>query len=201
MSRRAVNTKYKYHISWNLAVPFTVTLILRTYTEPPTKGLGISINRPDKPGRSDAGGCRPSSASLRFPARASFWMGSAWKVPAYWFLDSSFLASTFQLPCSWLLDSSFLASTFQLPCYWLPRNLPYLLPLPWKPRKSTVSNNTSRICAILPNTAFTANREIGSWPSNRICSELKVSARTVVEFHKILKERRKKWADSEGTLC
>ena len=85
VSRRAVNTKYKYHISWNLAVPFTVTLILRTYTSPPTKGLGISINRPDKPGRSDAGGCRPSSASLRFPARASFWMGRIWKVPAYWF--------------------------------------------------------------------------------------------------------------------
>lgn len=49
--------------------------------------------------------------------------------------------------------------------------------------------------------AFLANREIGSWSSKRICSELKVSARTVVEFHKILEERRKKWADSEGAFC
>lgn len=49
--------------------------------------------------------------------------------------------------------------------------------------------------------AFLANREIGSWTAKRICSELKVSARTVVEFHKILEERRKKWPDLEGAFC
>lgn len=49
--------------------------------------------------------------------------------------------------------------------------------------------------------AFLANREIGSWDSTRICKELHVSFRTVAEFNKILAERRKKWADSEGAFC
>lgn len=49
--------------------------------------------------------------------------------------------------------------------------------------------------------AFLANREIGSWDSRRICKEFNVSFRTVSEFNKILAERRKKWADIEGTLC
>lgn len=49
--------------------------------------------------------------------------------------------------------------------------------------------------------AFLANREIGSWTSTRICKEFNVSFRTVSEFNKILAERRKKWADSEGAFC
>ena len=49
--------------------------------------------------------------------------------------------------------------------------------------------------------AFLANREIGTWTSTRICKEFNVSFRTVSEFNKILTERRKKWADSEGAFC
>lgn len=49
--------------------------------------------------------------------------------------------------------------------------------------------------------AFLANREIGSWDSRRICKEFNVSFRTVSEFNKILTERRKKWADTEGSFC
>lgn len=63
VSRRAVNTKYKYHISWNLAVPYTVTLILRTYPRP------INVKGSDKhqpPGQAGSARCRGLPPQLRF---------------------------------------------------------------------------------------------------------------------------------------
>ena len=141
MSSHAVNTKYKYHISWNLAVPFTVTLILRTYPRP------INVKGSDKhqpPGQAGSVRCRGLPPQLRFatlPRSSLLLDGKDLEGISIHVLDSwiQVPASTFQLPCSGLLDSSFLASTYQHPC----STLPHLLPLPWKPRKSTVSNNTA----------------------------------------------------------
>ena len=166
VSRRAVNTKYKYHTSWNLTVPFSVPLILRTYPRP------INVKGSDKhqpPGQAGSVRCRGAAAPapLRYasPPEPPFGWNDL-ECTRFLVLGTGFpVLASFQVIASRLLASSLHvlgclipASTSQHPCSTLPRNLPYLLPLPWKPRKSTVSNNTSRICAILPNIAFTAYR-------------------------------------------
>lgn len=85
VSRRAVNTKYKYHISWNLAVPSTVTLILRTYPRP------INVKGSDKhqpPGQAGSVRCRGLPPQLRFatlPRSSLLLDGMIWKVPASMF--------------------------------------------------------------------------------------------------------------------
>ena len=85
VSRRAVNTKYKYHISWNLTVPYTVTLILRTYPRP------INVKGSDKhqpPGQAGSVRCRGLPPQLRFaplPRPSLLLDGKGWKVPASWF--------------------------------------------------------------------------------------------------------------------
>ena len=103
VSRRAVNTKYKYHISWNLAVPFTVTLILRTYTSPPTKGLGISINRPDKPGRSDARGLPPQLRFAPLPRPSLLLDGKGLEGTRLLVLDSWIQLHSIHVPASMFL--------------------------------------------------------------------------------------------------
>ena len=100
VSRRAVNTKYKYHISWNLAVPSTVTLILRTYPRP------INVKGSDKhrpPGQAGTVRCRGLPPQLRFaplPRPSLLLDGNGLEGTRFLVLDSWIQLPSLHVPAS-----------------------------------------------------------------------------------------------------